>query len=182
MSEDILKDLKGENNKAFGELYKRYFSMVSRYVINNSGRLDDAEDIFQDTMVVLLEKLRQDNFVLTATLKTYIMAIAKNLWLKRLRTTYSKQVFTELCDVRFIMQISQTIEQDTTYFEKLQIYLTKITNHCKGLIHDMFFKEKTIEQIQEEYGYSTKHNAQNQKHKCMEQIRKAKEQDKEPII
>ncbi|WP_291880872.1 hypothetical protein, partial [Chryseobacterium sp.] len=66
-----------------------------------------------------------------------------------------------------------------TYWEKLQSYLTKITNHCKGLIHAMFFHEKTIEQIQQEYGYSTKHNAQNQKHKCMEQIRKAKEQDKD---
>lgn len=181
MSEEILKDLKGENNKAFGELYEKYFGMVSRYVLNNNGRLDDAEDIFQDTMIVLLEKLRQDNFVLTATLKTYIMAIAKNLWLKRLRTTYSKLEFTELCDISFLAQISQTIEQDSTYWEKLQIYLAKITSHCKGLIHDMFFKEKTIEQIQEEYGYSTKHNAQNQKHKCMEQIRKAKEQDKKHV-
>lgn len=38
----------------------------------------------------------------------------------------------------------------------------------------MFFKNKPIEQIQKEYGYSTKHNAQNQKHKCVEQIRKVK--------
>ncbi len=181
MSEEILKDLKSENNKAFGEMYKKYFGMVSYYVVNNNGRLDDAEDIFQDTMMVLLEKLRQDNFVLTATLKTYIMAIAKNLWLKRLRTTYAKLQFTDLCDIGFLAQISQTIEQDSTYWEKLQIYLTKITSHCKGLIHDMFFKEKTIAQIQEEYGYSAKHNAQNQKYKCMEQIRKAKEQDKESI-
>lgn len=38
----------------------------------------------------------------------------------------------------------------------------RVTEHCQGLIHDMFFKEKSIEQIQKEYGYSTKHNAQNQ--------------------
>jgi DNA-directed RNA polymerase specialized sigma24 family protein len=53
--------------------------MVEYFILNNNGRTDDAEDIFQDTMIVLLEKLRQDDFMLTASIKTYIMAIAKNL-------------------------------------------------------------------------------------------------------
>jgi len=43
----------------------------------------------------------------------------------------------------------------------------------------MFFKEKAIELIQKEYGYSTKHNAQNQKHKCVEQIRKIKAKEEQ---
>jgi RNA polymerase sigma factor (sigma-70 family) len=181
MSNEIINDLKGENNKAFGALYQKHFGMVSRFVTNNNGRMDDAEDVFQDTMMVLLEKLRQDNFVLTASIKTYIMAIAKNLWLKRLRTAYTKLAYSELYDNRFFEDINQTIEQEKNYWEKLEGYLLKISNHCKGLIHAMFFKEKTIEQIQKEYGYSTKHNAQNQKHKCIEQIRKVKEQDTEKV-
>jgi hypothetical protein len=41
----------------------------------------------------------------------------------------------------------------------------------------MLFKNKPIEQIQKDYGYSTKHNAQNQKHKCVQQIKKIKEQE-----
>jgi len=32
--------------------------MVNRFIIYNNGRKDDAVDIFQDTMLVLLEKLR----------------------------------------------------------------------------------------------------------------------------
>jgi RNA polymerase sigma factor (sigma-70 family) len=181
MNNEILDDLKGENNNAFGELYKTYFGMINRFVINNNGQTNDAEDVFQDTMIVLLEKLRQDNFVLTASVKTYIMAIAKNLWLKRLRTSYKQLEYSEIYDDRFFEDINQTIEQDKTYLEKLQHYLHKITAHCKGLIHDTFFKEKTIEQIQKDYGYSTKHNAQNQKHKCMEQIRKVKERDRDIV-
>lgn len=79
---DIIIDLKGENTYAFGEMYKNYFGMVNRFVINNNGTTNDAEDIFQDTMLILVEKLRKDNFVLTASLKTYTMAISKNLWFK----------------------------------------------------------------------------------------------------
>ena len=83
MYKELINDLKGENNYSFGQLYKTYFSMVNRFVLNNSGQTEDAEDLFQDTMLVLIEKLRQDNFELTASIKTYIMAIAKNIWLKK---------------------------------------------------------------------------------------------------
>ena len=177
MTTEIIDDLKGENNKAFGQLYKAYFGMVNRFVINNNGRTDDAEDIFQDTMIVLLGKLRQDDFQLTASIKTYIMAISKNMWLKRLRTANRETEFTDVLDNKFYNEINLAIENEKTYVDKLQTYMHKITKHCQGLIHDMFFKEKAIEQIQKEYGYSTKHNAQNQKYKCVEQIKKVKEEE-----
>lgn len=178
MNKGILFDLKGENNNSFGQLYKEYFGMVNQFINNNNGRTDDAEDIFQDTMIVLLEKLRQDNFQLTASIKTYIMAIAKNLWLKRLRTSKKEIEFTSSFDDFFFEEINLAIDQEKTYFDRLQNLLHRITEHCQGMIYDIFFKEKSIEQIQNEYGYSTKHNAQSQKHKCVEQIKKVKEQDK----
>lgn len=177
MKTEKLIDLKGENNAAFELLYKDHFRMVNRFVTNNKGRTDDAEDIFQDTMLVFLEKLRQDDFILTASIKTYIMAIAKNLWLKRLRTSYKEIEFTDSFDNKFFEEISLAIEHEKTYWEKLRSYLPLITIHCQKIIDDIFFQEKQIAQIQKEYGYSTKHNAQNQKHKCVEQIKKVKEQE-----
>ncbi len=174
---DIIVDLKGESNFAFGELYKNYFRMINHFVLNNKGNSSDAEDIFQDTMLVFIQKLRQDDFQLTASVKTYIMAIAKHLWLKKLRNSYHEIEFTDLHDNKFFEEITLSIEQEKTYWDKLQYYMTKITDHCSRLMHDMFFKNKPIEQIQKEHGYSTKHNAQNQKHKCVEQIRKVKEQE-----
>ena len=176
-SSDIIIDLKGESNQAFGALYKNYFGLVSRFITNNNGTNHDAEDIFQDTMIALVAKLRQDDFVLEASVKTYIMAIAKNLWFKKLRAANRETEFTDIHDNKFYEEISLAIEQEKTYWDKLQNYIHQITEHCKGLIHDMFFKNKPIEQIQKDYGYSTKHNAQNQKHKCVEQIRKVKEQE-----
>ncbi|MCG9792369.1 RNA polymerase sigma factor [Flavobacterium algicola] len=177
MTADIINDLKGENSNAYGQLYKEYFGMVNHFVVNNSGRTEDAQDIFQDTMMVLLAKLREDDFLLTASIKTYILAISKNLWLKSLRNASRETEFTDVHDNKFYEEINLAIENEKTYVDKLQSYLHKITKHCQGLIHDMFFKEKAVEEIQKEYGYSTKHNVQNQKYKCVEQIRKMKEAD-----
>lgn len=177
MKYTLIEDLKDENNFAFGMLYKEYFVMINRFILNNSGRPQDSEDIFQDTMIVLLEKLRSDNFILTASMKTYIMAISKNLWLKRLRNRNKELDLSDFFDNEFHEELNLFIENEKSYSDKLQYLLHKITKHCQGLIHDIFFKEKVIEQIQIEYGYLTKHNAQNQKHKCVEQIRKVKEEE-----
>jgi RNA polymerase sigma factor (sigma-70 family) len=174
---DITIDLKGENNQAFGALYKNYFAPVSRFITTNSGTSYDAEDIFQDTMIVLVDKLRQDDFVLEASVKTYIMAIAKNLWFKKLRSADREKAFTDIHNDTFYEEINLTIAQEKTYRDKLQFFIHQFSDHCRRLIHDMFFKNQPIKQIQKDYGYSTIHNAQNQKHKCVEQIRKVKERE-----
>ncbi len=174
---NILIDLKTENNFAYGKLYQDNFHKISKFVQNNSGNQADAEDLFQDAMMVLLEKLRQDNFQLTASIDTYVFAICKNLWFKKLRDRNYELSVDEVQSFGFLSSINDSIEGEKTYLEKLKGYLLKITDHCNRLIHDIFFNEKAIDQIQKDYGYKTRHNAQNQKHKCVEQIRKVKEKE-----
>jgi RNA polymerase sigma factor (sigma-70 family) len=165
-------------------MYKENFVSVEKFITKNSGTIDDAKDIFQDTLLVLIEKLRADNFELTASLKTYIIAISKNLWLKKLRyqSYYWQTEFSETLSNKFSSEISLSINDEKSYWEKLQTYLSKITAHCNRLLQSMFFENKNIETIQKEYGYSSRHNAQNQKHKCIEQVRKVKEADQKEEI
>ena len=74
-------------------------------------------------------------------------------------------------------EINLAIENERNYWDKLNDYINEISAHCQNLIHDIFMKNKNIDEIQEKYKYSSKHNAQNQKHKCVEQIRKIKKED-----
>ncbi|QDH78537.1 sigma-70 family RNA polymerase sigma factor [Echinicola soli] len=173
----VLSDLKAKNNVAFEKLYHDNFHKVSKFVQNNNGNKADAEDLFQEAMIVLVEKLRQDNFHLTASINTYVYAICKNLWFKKLRDRNYELSVDEMQSFDFANSINSSIEVEKTYIEKLKGYLMKITDHCDKLIRDMFFRGKTIEQIQKDFGYSTVHNAQNQKYKCLEQIRKVKEDE-----
>ena len=182
--QQIIANLKNGNSRTYEALYQENFSSVEKFIVRNSGTIDDAKDVFQDTLLVLIEKLQADNFELTASLKTYIIAISKNLWFKKLRyQSYYRQ--TELSDAfsdKFNSEISSSINDEKSYWEKLQTYLSKITAHCNHLLQSMFFKNKNIEAIQKEYGYSSRHNAQNQKHKCIEQVRKVKEADQKEEI
>lgn len=184
ISEQMVANLRNGNRASYETLYKENFASVEKFITKNSGTIDDAKDIFQDTLFVLIEKLRADNFELTASLKTYIIAISKNLWFKKLRyqSYYRQTEFSEALSNKFNSEISLSINDEKSYWEKLQTYLSKITAHCNHLLQSMFFENKNIEAIQKEYCYFSRHNAQNQKHKCIEQVRKVKEADQKEEI
>lgn len=177
MENSLLDDLKGENNFAFGALYQKYFDTVKYFILKNKGSSADADDVFQDTMLVLVEKMRMDNFVLTASIKTYIVAISKNIWFKKLRNSGIEIAYDQLHESNFYEEINLDIESEKTYVDKIKGYLSKITDHCSRLINDLFYNGKELADIQTEYGYTTRHNAVNQKHKCISQIRKIKAEE-----
>lgn len=162
----------GLESPNFGKIYKLYFPTIKRYILKNSGTEADAEDIFQDAMVVILEKYMLDDFKLTATLKTYIYAVSKNLWLKKLRHKKREQSELSLENQKFYEEIQLSIENELSIMDKAMRLMNLVSKHCHRLLSDVFFNGKEIDEIREEYGYTTKHNATNQKYKCLSQARK----------
>lgn len=49
-------------------------------VFQNGGSADDANDIFQDALIILLEKIDSNDLALTCKFKTYLYCICENLW------------------------------------------------------------------------------------------------------
>lgn len=169
-----IEDFKEDSNNAFGILYQKYFVYTKKFILNNKGNQEDAEDIFQDSLLILYEKLSVDNFEVYTCLGNYIVGISKNLWLKKLKNRNFYIEFPETYFIENQEEINAAIENEKFFWEKLNGYIQSISSHCQNLIHDIFIRNKTIEEIQDKYQYSSRHNAQNQKYKCVEQIRKIK--------
>ncbi len=118
----ILADLKSGNCDFYNQMYEQNYQFVERFVLKNNGNVDDAKDIFQDIMLALIEKIYADDFELTASLSTYIFAIGKNLWLKKLRNiSYHKEITpNDFNTTSLYADISSSIETKMTNREKLQ--------------------------------------------------------------
>jgi RNA polymerase sigma factor (sigma-70 family) len=164
---ELLAGLQSQNEKAIYDVYTRFYPAVEKYVLMNSGSDQDAEDIFQDTVMVLLNYVIKDNFTLTASLKTLVFAIARRLWLKQLRYRSRKETLNEI-------EIEQTdflthweeVERSERKYNSLPQVLSRISVHCSGLLKDLFLTGKIPDH------YKTNHSFRNQKYKCLEQARK----------
>jgi RNA polymerase sigma factor (sigma-70 family) len=169
----LLVQLRNEKSSSFELLYTFYFPSIASYIKQNQGNKEDAEDVFQEAIMVLLQKLRQNDFVLTSSLKTYLYAIAKNLWLKRLRD--NKLIIVENA-LEFENQETDTpifeLYPEKTTQEKVENWLHKITSHCQHILKAIFFYNESMDSLMNKMGWKNKHTAANQKYKCIEQIKK----------
>ena len=83
--QNLLEGLLKGDPAAVNQLYKRHFPGIVKMVTSNSGSEEDAQDLFQDAVMVIFEKARSNKLSLTSSLYTYLYAICRNLWLKKLR-------------------------------------------------------------------------------------------------
>ncbi len=173
-----LDQLKNEENASFEALYRLYYPAVKAHIIRNQGSTQDAEDIFQEAVLVLLQQLRQADFVLTATLKTYLFAIARNLWLNRLRAARHSLIDDREVDNEPGETALFELQQELTSEDKLTLWLTKITERCQRILKAIFFYREPMESLMLKMGWKNRHTAANQQYKCIQQMRREKDKQR----
>ena len=82
--EALVVAIRGGDERALAQLYRLHWPMVSHFVLQNSGSDDDAQDVYQEGVMVFYEKVRDGSLELSCQIKTYLYAVCRRLWLKRL--------------------------------------------------------------------------------------------------
>ena len=70
--------------KAIKELYKE-FPKIKANICSSGGSRQDAEEVFNDALLLLIEKVQEDNFQLTSKLSSFLYGINRFLWMNELR-------------------------------------------------------------------------------------------------
>jgi RNA polymerase sigma factor (sigma-70 family) len=169
----LLRGLAANDRKAIETIYRAYYSMVQTLVINNSGTSDDARDIFQEAIIVLYEKAKSGSFELHAQLKTYIYAVCRRLWLKKL--AFYKRFSGDLANAPETIATEDDLEiyeHRTKDFEMMEQALQHLGEPCKELLESYYIRKKNMSEIAKEFGYTNADNAKNQKYKCLMRLKK----------
>ncbi len=173
----LLDQLKREENASFTTLYQCCFPAIAAYILQNQGRKEDAEDIFQEAVIVLLQKIRTPEFQLTASLKTYLFSISRNLWLKHLRDNK----LTPVADMALYLPEeappSITLHPEKSKESKVQSWISRITGHCQRILKAIFFYHEPMETLMKRMGWKNKHTAANQQYKCLQQVKKFRQKE-----
>lgn len=168
----LIKGLARNDRKSVEEIYKQHYNLIQALIINNSGSMDDAKDVFQETMVVLFEKARSGNFELNCQIKTYLYAVAKRLWLKRLQQANR---FAESIDNNDEISVSEDLsehEQKNAEYDMMHQSINSLGEPCRSLLQAFYFKKKNMQEIAESFGYTNAENAKTQKYKCLMRLKK----------
>jgi RNA polymerase sigma factor (sigma-70 family) len=170
---EIILGILNNSSSTLSYLYKAHFPMILQLVMNNSGNEDDAKDIYQEGIIILHDKVKSGDFELTSKLKTFLYAVCRRLWLKKLshKSRFSENIKDYEDHFAVETELVQHEEKDQQ-LALMQHALTDLGEPCKTIIEDFYIHSKSMQQICEKFGYTNSDNAKTQKYKCLQRLKK----------
>lgn len=167
---EIVNKIRVQDRKTLSQIYEKGYPMVEKYISENSGTADDAADIFQDAMYLLIKKTAEPGFVLNSKISTFLFGISKNLWLKEL-TKKRPDKDTVLSEIEY----DTLPEEDFEQFERTKLMkqcIDLLGEPCQTIIVQFYFFQSSMKEIAEKLHYTNANNAKNQKYKCFMRLKK----------
>lgn len=116
------------------------YPKVAAYLSNRGAQRADAEDLFQDAVLVFFEAVRSGKFQyggfrlkpVTSKVNAYLMGVSKNLWKKELRWRNRKPLPQEEQTVQMEVEIAGGIAADA---------YSALGDECQELL-SLYFRQK----------------------------------------
>ena len=169
--QSLLQMLTSENKqKAFVKIY-RYFPKVSRFICKHGGTKEEAQDVFQEALLIFYRKAKTPDFKLTARIETYVFSICKYVWKDQLK---QKNKQTDAFEQAFLKDETISVDVHLQEEEKYQLAekaLRAIGEKCLRLL-SLFYIDKTkMREIAKLLDFTSESSAKTQKYKCLERAK-----------
>lgn len=172
IEESLLEGIRLNDTDTLEYIYKKFYPSVKNFILLNSGNDDDAKDIFQESIIVIFRRLKEESFTITCSFKTYIFSICKNLWLKELerrkleRTKINnpEEFETSDCDIE---EPVTTPEHDR--YRMYQAHFLSLSKDCQKVLR-LFMEKVSLKEIANIMGYASEKYAKKRKYQCKEML------------
>jgi RNA polymerase sigma factor (sigma-70 family) len=171
--EQILKGILRNDSLVLQFIYKEYYYSISSFVRKNQGDEHDANDIFQEAVIVIYRKLKENSLVLeNQKFPNYLYAISRILWLKQLeKRRIEKQKISDTIPFRDDVAdsgLNELIEKNERY-GLYQKHFKDLGPDCQKILQ-MFFEKVSLKIIAQRMGFKSEIYAKKRKYKCKEQL------------
>ena len=166
-------------NKPVRHLYEHYFEDAATEIRLRGGTDEDAADVFQEAVLILIDKIKSGKFREESSLKTFLIGIVRNLWLfekrtRERRTTREKQ-FTQSELETFTSFDDKDLE--TRVFSKsctetIQIVFKHVGDVCSKILIGFYYEKTSIKNLLSQFHFENEQVLRNRKARCMKKLKK----------
>lgn len=164
--------IRGEED-ALVTIYQQNRKAIVSFVQRNSGSEDDAEDVLQESVIILWERVRSGRFEQNAKLSTFLYGVAKNVWsrrrMKKFREPASDFENDEIgSDERSALDAMIDSERSRTVADAME----RLGEPCRTLLTLYYWEEHSQEEIAAEMGFANAATVKSKKYTCKKMLEK----------
>ena len=174
--EELINSLQQERNSndAIRFMYDHYFESLSRFVMNNQGSLQDAEDIFQELVINFIALVKLNKFRGESSIKTFLFSLNRFSWLNELK----RRGRASARELNFEKGMD-TVEKDFSYValqkeSTQQVYalMDELGETCKKILLMFYYEDLSMKEMLQQLNYENEQIVRNKKYKCLKQLEK----------
>lgn len=140
--EAILEGIKLRSQFIVSHLYEELFPVLTKFVQTNSGTEEDAEDIFQEALIVVYQKMSHPGFELTSSFKGFFFGVCRMLWLRKITSSDIDEETLDLDEVFTASALAHEddiarelkIDADVLMMGLYQKHFLKLNEECQQIL------------------------------------------------
>ena len=160
---EVLAKISKGDEGALDYLYKRYYRMMTKIVLNNSGSEDEAKDVYQDALIVFWQKAVKGDLVLTSKISTFIYSICLNLWRKELdrKNRLSHEEKDSAVHVDYDAKERSLLIRNC---------IDELGDTCRKILTYYYFDGMNMVEIADKLNFANTDTAKTKKYKCKKRL------------
>jgi len=169
--EGIVSGDRNRINGVFRYLYRTHYQGILKLVTSNRGSESDATDTFQNALLILFDQIKADRFKGKSSIKTYLFAICRNLWLKELSKKHHEN--SSLEQLPTLVAEGPDLGDQINFSSKkitLSYLLEQLDESCQEVLTDFYYRGMSIKEIATKYSLTNEDSAKNKKYRCMKKL------------
>ena len=180
--EQILKGILRHDNLILQYIYKQYYYNINYFIRKNQGSEDDASDIFQEAIIIIYRKIKENDLVFEkSSFKGYLFSVCRLLWLKQLeKRRVEKEKLNDSLPYQedlYDDNLNEIVIKNERY-GLYQKHFGALSTDCQKLLQ-LFFEKVSLKEIAVVMGYKSEKYAKKRKFKCKELLISRIKQDAE---
>ena len=170
--------LQPDINRPVRYLYEHYFEDAATEIKLRGGSDDDAADMFQEAVLILIEKIKTGKFRQESSIKTFLVGIARNLWLFEKRTRERRSSREMLYTISEGSDINtEDLDIGERIFSKsntdvIQTLFKQVGEVCSKILIGFYYENSSMKNLLQRFHFDNEQVLRNRKSRCMKKLKK----------
>lgn len=167
-----IKAIKANDEKVLKLFYQNNYPKIERYVLMNSGTVDEARDIYQEAFIAVWRNIQLSKFEVqdNTSLDRYLYQVAKNKWLDFLRSAKRKTIVPLTGREDGLAECVDLSEVEQQQITTIKVNFKRLGQQCKDILERFYYRKQSMRVIAEDMSW-TEATAKNNKYRCLQKLR-----------
>ena len=170
--------LQPDINRPVRYLYEHFFEDAATEIRLKGGTEEDAADIFQEAVLILIDNIKSGKFRHESSVKTFLVGIARNLWLFEKRTRErraSREINFSSSETNY--SEAENFEIGDRVFSKsntdvIQTIFKHVGEICSKILVGFYYENSSMKSLLQRFHFDNEQVLRNRKARCMKKLKK----------